>query len=110
MATYHLYLSGPMTGLKDKNFPAFMKAAIKLRAKKYRVVNPAELNIGDPQATWEACLVRDIKEMMKCRAVALLPNWRKSRGAKLEVYIAKALSWPIHSVDFYLKRRYKWNF
>lgn len=99
-----IYLSGPMTGLPDKNFPAFMRAATKLRAKKHRVVNPAELNIGDPKSTWEECLRRDIKEMMKCRAVALLPGWKKSKGALLEVYIAKQLKWPVKSVNKFLKR------
>lgn len=99
-----IYLSGPMTGLKDKNFPAFMRAATKLRAKKHLVVNPAELNIGDPRSSWEECLRRDIKEMMKCRAIALLPGWRKSKGAMLEVYIAKQLKWPVKPVNKFLKR------
>ena len=40
--------------------------------------------------------------LMKCDGVATLPGWKKSRGAKLEVYIAKALKWPVHSVAYYL--------
>ncbi|MBT9158943.1 MAG: hypothetical protein DDT26_00192 [Dehalococcoidia bacterium] len=39
-----IYISGPMTGLHDLNFPAFRDAAAKLRAIGYEVVNPAELN------------------------------------------------------------------
>lgn len=101
----NVYLSGPMTGLPEKNFPAFMKAALKLRGKKYRVVNPAELNIGDPRYSWSECLRRDIKEMMKCNAVALLPGWKKSKGALLEVYIAKSLKWKVASVNKFLRSR-----
>ena len=100
-----IYVSGPMTGLPEKNFPAFMKASIKLRAKNYRVVNPAELNIGEPRSTWEECLRRDIKELMRCGAVATLVGWKKSKGALLEVNIAKSLNWPVHPVHYYLKSR-----
>lgn len=102
---YRIYVSGPMTGYKDKNFPAFMKASIALRAKGHRVINPAELDIGEPEKTWEKCLQRDIRELMKCNSVATLRGWKQSRGAKLEVYIAKALGWPIHPVEYYLRRK-----
>lgn len=101
------YVSGPMTGYKNKNFPAFMKASIQLRAKGLRIINPAELDIGEPEKTWEKCLQRDIRELMKCNCVATLPGWKKSRGALLEVYIAKALKWPVHPVEYYLKRKSK---
>ena len=37
-----VYLSGPMTGLPDLNFPAFHAAADKLRSQGVQVVNPAE--------------------------------------------------------------------
>jgi hypothetical protein len=100
-----IYISGPMSGIKHKNFPAFMKAALQLRKKGYQVINPAELDIGEPRDTWEACLRRDIREEMRCKAIATLPNWKKSRGARLEVYIARKLAWPIHSIEYYLKRR-----
>jgi hypothetical protein len=100
-----LYLSGPMTGVKDNNYPAFFKAAKALRKKGYKVINPPELDKKSPQRTWEDCLRRDIKEMMYCNAVATLPRWKKSKGALLETYIAKSLKWPIHPVYKYLKRR-----
>jgi hypothetical protein len=98
-----IYISGPMSGIKNKNYPAFMKAAVQLRKKGYVVVNPAELDIGIPKSTWEECLRRDIKEMMKCHAIATLPNWQKSKGAMLEIYIARKLKWPVKSVKAYLK-------
>ncbi len=97
-----IYTSGPMTGIKDKNFPSFMKASLALRRKGYFVINPAELDIGEPEVTWEKCLQRDIRELMKCNAIATLPGWQQSRGAKLEVYIATVLGWPVHSVKYYL--------
>lgn len=97
-----LYLSGPMTGIKDHNIPAFNKAAGELRRAGYQVVNPPELDLKDPQRTWEGCLRRDIKHEMSCEEIATLPGWKKSRGANLEIYIGKALSMPVHSVSYYL--------
>lgn len=91
--------------MPEKNIPAFMKAAILLRKKHYRVINPAELDLGEPEKTWEGCLRRDIRELVKCRAVATLPNWTKSKGARLEVHIARELGCPIKPLRHYLQRR-----
>lgn len=102
---FDLYLSGPMTGVPDLNRPAFTKAAKALRKKGYSVVNPPELDKNDPQRSWEGCLRRDISHEMKCKAIATLPRWKKSRGANLEIYIGKSLKLPIHPVSHYLKRR-----
>jgi hypothetical protein len=61
---YDLYLSGPMTGYADKNFPAFVKATRQLRKVGYKVLSPHELDLEHPRQTWEECLRRDIvKEM-----------------------------------------------
>jgi hypothetical protein len=85
-----IYISGKMSGLPELNFPAFHAAAADLRAKGYDVVNPAELN-PDPGATWEQCMRVDIAALMTCDAIALLPSWSDSRGAKLEKHVADAL-------------------
>lgn len=39
-----IYLAGPMTGIKDLNFPRFHGEAARLRALGHQVINPAELN------------------------------------------------------------------
>ncbi|WP_319942079.1 DUF4406 domain-containing protein [Pseudomonas quasicaspiana] len=39
-----IYISGPMTGLPDFNFPAFAAEANRLRGLGFDVVNPAEIN------------------------------------------------------------------
>lgn len=100
-----IYLSGPMSGLPQHNVPAFNAATKLLRKKGFRVINPAELDKKEHCRTWEACLRRDIRELSYCTDIATLPGWTKSRGAKLEVHIGKALSYEIHPVGFYLKRR-----
>jgi hypothetical protein len=99
-----LYIAGPMTGLPRKNFPAFAKAAKALR-RHYEVISPAELDVNLPETTWAACLKRDIRELITCDGVATLSNWRKSRGANLEVHIATQLGLVVHPVIYYLKSR-----
>ena len=38
-----VYLSGPMSGIKDSNFPAFLEWAARLRADGFEVVSPHEI-------------------------------------------------------------------
>ena len=39
-----IYISGPITGMSDYNYPAFHAAAKRLRDKGHWVINPAELS------------------------------------------------------------------
>lgn len=88
-----LYLAGPMSGIPDFNFPAFMAAAADLRSRGMDVVNPAEITAGSTD--WCECMRKDIAALVTCEAVAVLPGWGRSRGAALEVHIAVALNMPV---------------
>jgi len=77
-----IYISGPMSGLPDLNFPAFNAEAARLRALDYEVVNPAEIN-QDPAAAWHECMRADLKALLDCDALALLDGWQRSAGAHL---------------------------
>jgi len=85
-----VYIAGPMSGLPELNFPAFHREAAHYRAQGLEVVNPAEIN-EDPSAGWNECMRADIRELVTCDAIAMLPGWEKSRGASLEHYIARQL-------------------
>lgn len=91
-----IYLSGGMTGIKDNNFPLFNMVAAELRSYGHDVLNPAELDANeDLTKEWSFYLRRDIKHLMDCDDIAMLPGWEKSRGAKLEKYIAEALGMTV---------------
>lgn len=96
-----LYLSGPMSGIPDHNFPAFFREARALEAAGYEVVNPAEINV-DQSASWEACLKADIKQLVDCDGVAVMEGWTRSRGATLECYIAEKLNLPVREVGMWI--------
>lgn len=85
-----LYLAGPMTGIKDLNFPAFHAEAARLRALGHEVINPAEIN-SDPNAKWLDCMRADIQQLVTCDSVAMLDGWTASKGARLEHHIALEL-------------------
>ncbi|MFL1480960.1 DUF4406 domain-containing protein [Pseudomonas grimontii] len=90
-----IYLSGPMTGMPELNFPAFHTMAARLRALGHAVINPAELD--HPTTDWSDCLRRDIVALMGCHTVATLLGWEHSKGARLEVLIADRLGMSVVS-------------
>lgn len=85
-----VYVSGPMTGLPEFNFPAFNAAEAMLREQGYDVENPASKGIIDGWE-WEDYLRLDLRLITECDAIYLLPGWENSRGARLEVHVADEL-------------------
>lgn len=107
-----LYIAGPMTGLPDFNRPAFHAAAAQLRAAGYEVVSPAELDsthpIADPDGpgAWGRYMRRDIPHLLTCDALALLPGWTDSKGARLETHIAQELGMRMWSYGMWIDMRW----
>jgi len=108
MTDHTLYLSGPMAGLPEHNFPAFADATKRLRDAGYSVLSPHEID-SQPGKAWAEYLRVDLVEMLNgATALALLPGWENSRGANLERHVAEALGWPIKTVDFWLHAKAVW--
>lgn len=114
-----VYIAGPMTGLPQFNIPAFVRMAERLRASGLEVVSPVErdsdavreaalqstdgkLGPGDSIAgkTWGQILARDVTIVAdEVDAIVVLPDWHKSRGARLEVFTALLCGKPVYSDD-----------
>ena len=87
--TLRIYISGSIT--RDPDYRAhFARAEEKLRRQRLHVFNPAK-NEPDPDKTWTDYMKHDIRQLLDCSAIYLLKGWRKSKGARLEYRIAKAL-------------------
>ena len=87
--TLRVYISGSIT--KDPDYRAhFARAEEKLRRQHLHVFNPAKLG-ADPNKTWAEYMRQDIRQLLTCSAIYMLKGWRKSKGARLEYRIAKAL-------------------
>lgn len=98
-----------MQGIKDFNFPAFHLAASKLREAGHEVFNPAERDEtvhGIGNLISETGNIKDIVGGFSLRkalqddtgyickraeAIAMLPGWEKSNGARAEWALALAL-------------------
>lgn len=83
-----IYISGPMTGLPDFNYPAFNQAAAELRAQGYHVENPAE---NPERSTWAEYMKSAVAQLTACDMIKMLPGWEESRGAIIEHKLAQDL-------------------
>jgi len=86
-----IYIAGPMTGYPDCNFQAFHAAAERLAAAGWAVFNPAENFGGRKDLPREEYLRLDLAALAQCDAIAMLPGWEDSRGAKLEYLVAREM-------------------
>lgn len=120
MKTMLWYLSGPMTGIPQFNFPAFERAAKELREIGYDVTSPHELDSKENQQmawnspdgvdtgqgeSWGTCLARDIKLIAdSVDGIIFLPGWENSKGARMEASMAiiKSLPFRVYSATQYL--------
>ena len=90
----NIYISGPMAGIIDLNKPAFDAAAEKLRAMGHVVFNPAA---APPNRSLREALEYDLVWICRqAQAIAMLPGWRTSSGAKVEHALAVALQLDIY--------------
>jgi hypothetical protein len=87
-----LYVAGPMSGYEFCNYPLFGEVSNELRAAGFEVVNPAEFGDG---GHYVDILRGDLKQLLDCHGVALLPNWWESVGARTEVQVAGLLMMPV---------------
>jgi hypothetical protein len=111
-----VYLAGPMRGIAEFNFPAFHAYATQLRAQGHEVFSPAEkdnerhgtdISKNNPTGS-EHVAVKDhgfnLREALcidltfichHADAVAVMPGWENSKGAKVEKATAEALGLQI---------------
>lgn len=102
-----IYLAGPMRGIPEFNFPAFFAAADRLKKAGHLVFNPAEHDVNSDFRPQGASGNEDLGEMgfdlrrafaadtgfitSTADAVALLPGWETSSGARAELAVAAAV-------------------
>lgn len=109
-----VYLAGPMSNRPYFNFPAFHEAAAVLRNKGFEVFSPAECDQdrgGDfwkacpngtheelsqtntPQINYKDCMRIDLNWILDhADAIALMPDWETSKGARAEKALAECLN------------------
>lgn len=89
-----IYISGKITGL-DNYAEVFEQAEKTLTEQGYEVINPTKLNHSNHNQSWESFMKIDLAEMLKCDAIYMLKNWRESKGAITEGYLAHTVKMKI---------------
>jgi nucleoside 2-deoxyribosyltransferase len=84
-----IYLSGPITGVENY-MEIFNRHEAALKETGHEVINPAKLN-HDHDKSWTSYMKEDIRALLDCDVIALIPGWEESRGARIECGIAKRL-------------------
>jgi hypothetical protein len=111
------YLAGPMSNIPQFNYPRFFELARILREEGFTIVSPAELdspetvkaamaspdgNLGSGVVngeTWGEFLARDVKLVADdVDGVFVMEGWEKSRGARLELFVAHLAKKPIFTI------------
>lgn len=96
-----IYISGPMSGVPNYNFPAFEEATKILRSQGFTVISPAEKDLEkgigpDPEGTplpkemYDVLLAEDLEIVRNVDAIVVLKGWTRSNGAKAEIQEAFA--------------------
>lgn len=91
-----LYLCGKVTGdahYRDK----FLDGENELYEAGFYPVNPAACI--PPETGWKEAMRKAVSLMLQCDGVALLPDWKESKGAKVEVTLAKSIGIPVKSIS-----------
>jgi len=83
-----LYISGPITGLKEGNRPLFDEAKKFLLDNKYEVVSPFDIDAtltSSYDGTYWKIIGKDLEIISTVDGIVLLNGWYRSVGARLEV-------------------------
>lgn len=91
-------MAGPMSGMKDYNYPAFNEATEFLRERGYSVLNPARRPVTNSWS-WTDYMKMALADVLASEGMATLPGWPSSRGASLEVHVARRLSIPVRPLN-----------
>jgi len=93
-----LYVSGPMDGYPDKNLEVFEFACKALQFLGHETVSPHDIGLDTNDAYSQNFmepkthdyLRADLRAMLECEGIVLLPGWSQSKGAIQELNAAVA--------------------
>lgn len=90
------YISGKITGLDINVAKANFKEGEKVVHEMGAIsVNPFDILEQKDEYTWVDYMRADIKALCDCDGILMLPDWKESEGAKLELHIAERLQMEV---------------
>lgn len=114
-----IYIAGPISGLPqvslEEKKARFYRAQTNLLDAGYDALVPLDVPVdncsggcnpdghigqdGVPTHGWGCFMKHDLRALLWCDELALLPGWEESRGTLLELEIAKACAMPVTYLD-----------
>jgi hypothetical protein len=106
-----MYLSGKVSGLSKEEYERnFNLAADLVSAAGHEPVNPIKVVLDNCEGVevcggegeihhWTCYMRHDLRDMLLCDAIVVLPNWTDSSGARLEITVADELSMKMYAVS-----------
>ncbi len=91
-----IYISGPMRGFPDLNFPAFDRARDIINARGDKAISPADLDrkYGHCSLSREYATRDTLAILHECNGLYLLDGWEWSDGAAAEFFLARWIADP----------------
>lgn len=89
-----IYIAGKVTGLpwqevEDK----FLEAAVNVRKHGAEPVLP--IYYCESTWIWHKCMKTCLALLLSCDKIMMLPDWKQSRGAKIEYLVALVAGIPV---------------
>jgi hypothetical protein len=84
-----VYISGPITGIKNLNKELFDLCEKVLVDNYHIALNPLKAVPFKDNKTYGQYMREDLKNLLECDAIIMLSDWRKSKGATLELKVAQ---------------------
>ncbi len=114
-----IYIAGPMRGVPEYNFPAFIAAEERLQDAGHVVFSPVQYDrqvgidvtglTGHEEENIPGFNLREAMQAeltwlcLHAEAVVFLPGWEKSLGSRAERATAQALGIPVHELEDFLR-------
>ena len=83
-----IYISGPMRGMPELNFPAFRDAARRIELLGHRAIDPSRNHTGLTRTQY---MDIDLALVRASDAALMLPGYESSSGAAVELAYARYL-------------------
>jgi Domain of unknown function (DUF4406) len=98
-----VYLSGPMSGIKDYNKEAFNHAEAQLNIRGIKCINPWRRGMYHHDRPKSFHMRRDFLDILHrdTKNIVLLDGWENSTGARAEVLIAQEIGLPIYHFSLF---------
>ncbi|MRX40385.1 DUF4406 domain-containing protein [Flavobacterium sp. LC2016-23] len=91
-----IYIAGKVTGeLPEPTAAKFKNMQIELEAKGFDVVNPIEV-VNNSKENWYTAMGMCLQALESCDAIFMMPCYKDSKGAKIELKTAKDLGIQVY--------------